>query len=291
MRPLLVRYARAVAALHAFEVESGVAQFLHQCCELPCMTGMNAVVPRRRGDQRPGIIDICPELLVGRVAPNELPLFRIVRVAIFRHPACACEQEVIASHVEQRHLDDDCVEEIGALGHGRSYQKAAVTSAHDPEVLGRGDAPLDKVLTYGNEVVEDALAILLETRAVPLRPELPAATDIRQNIHATSLKPGCAAYRAVTRSHRDFEAPVSVEKRRIGSVNSGVFRANHEVRDASAIPGGHVVLFHHDALRIEHGGHTPHLAHRAVFLGHVERSGLGKAAVREEVSVGEGRCG
>ena len=63
----------------------------------------------------------------------------------------------------------------------RADQQAAVGTALDAQVLGRGDVAGDEILGDGNEIVEVVLVLLLDGGLVPLGPELAAATDVGED--------------------------------------------------------------------------------------------------------------
>ena len=76
------------------------------------------------------------DVLVGRVGAEVGELFGVFGGAVFGGPEAADEEVLVAQHVKQRIAAPDGAEEIGALGHGRAHEQAAVGAAADGEVLG-----------------------------------------------------------------------------------------------------------------------------------------------------------
>ncbi len=129
------------------------------------------------------------------------PFVGHVRIAVFAHPRCTGQQLVVAAHVEQRHLADHRLEEVGPLHRDGADQQAAVAAAHDAEVRRRRDAPFAiEVFGDGDEVVVRALPVLLQRGFVPVGTELAAAADAGDDEDAAALEPGRAGCRRCTRA-------------------------------------------------------------------------------------------
>ena len=75
---------------------------------------------------------------------------------------------MVAAHVEQRHLRDDGPEQVGSHGQHVAHQQPAVASAHDAELVRRGDAPADQVFGDGYEVLVCSGTIRLQGRLMPI---------------------------------------------------------------------------------------------------------------------------
>ena len=123
------------AAVAAFDVlvQPGVVPLLAQPRRhLARMAGVHAVVARAGGEQhRRQPRGRVGHVLVGAVLRDPVPLRRVVRVAVFAHPAGAGQQPVVAPHVQQRHLADHGAEQLGPLQHHRADQQPAVAAALD----------------------------------------------------------------------------------------------------------------------------------------------------------------
>src|SRR2546427_6008926 len=73
------------------------------------MPGMYPVVARRRREHYRRILRPHFQVLVGRVPRDVGPVFRLVGIAVLRHPARAGEEMTVALHVEQWILNQDGV--------------------------------------------------------------------------------------------------------------------------------------------------------------------------------------
>jgi hypothetical protein len=74
------------------------------------------------------------DMMVGRVGVQPGELGGDVGVAVLGDPRAAGAELGVADHVEQGHGADDGADQLGALGHGRADQQAAVGAAVDGEV-------------------------------------------------------------------------------------------------------------------------------------------------------------
>src|SRR5436190_4197393 len=128
------RDARAVAALEVLEVHDVVALLLHLREHLARVARMDAIVTQCRPEENLRILLVLRHVLVRRVLRDELPVLRIVRIAVLAHPRGAREKLVVASHVEERDLADHGLEEVGTLRDGGADEKSALASAHDADV-------------------------------------------------------------------------------------------------------------------------------------------------------------
>src|SRR5229473_6400770 len=79
-------------------------------------------------------------------------------------------------------------------------------------------AVLDQLLRDRGEIVVDALAMLLQSRAVPLWSEFTTAANVREHEDAAALEPRCAGRAVVGRRTRDFESAVRREQRGVAAV-------------------------------------------------------------------------
>ena len=173
--------------------------------------------------------------MIGRDLSQERAFFGIVRVSILADPGCAGEQFVVAQHVEQRHLYDDCVPEFGTLGELNAHQQAAVRAALDAKAAWRCDLARDQIFGDGGEVVVDDLALRLQAGLVPGGAELAAATDVGQHIGAAALDPELTDGRRIARRHRELEAAIRVQQRRVRAVQFHALRAHDEIGNLRAV--------------------------------------------------------
>ena len=117
----------------------------------------------------------------------------------------------IGDHVDQRHLADHRAEQFGPLHHHGGDQQPAIGAAHDAQLFGRGQAALDQVRRHRREIVIGALAVGLERRVMPGRPELAAAADIGHHIDAAMGQPQPPEIGAVAGRQRNLEAAIAIE--------------------------------------------------------------------------------
>ena len=101
--------------------------------------------------------------------------------------------------------------QLGSLGQRGADQQAAVRSAGDGELRGRGGAGVDEGLRGGVEVVEDVLLAVAVPGAVPGLAFLAAAAQRRQGVDAAGADPGQRG-RAVGGVGVDAEAAVAGEQ-------------------------------------------------------------------------------
>ena len=208
------------------------------------MAGVDPVVARRGGQQHARIFLVLEDVVVRRVLADVGPLFRHVRVAVLSHPRGARQHLVIAAHVEQRHLADDGVEQVGTLHQHGARQQAAIAAAHDAQVARTGDFALDQVLRHGDEVVIRALAVFLQRRLVPAGAEFAAAADIGQHIHAALFQPRHARGAAVAWFQRHFEAAIAIQHRGVAAVQLRLLVHDGEVGYLGAVLRRRFELFH-----------------------------------------------
>ena len=175
------------------------------------------------------------EVLVGRDRLEEGALLGHVRRAIFADPGRARQQQVVAQHVEQRHLHHDRVPQVRPLVQHHAHQEAAIRAALDSEMFRRGDLLRDQVFADRNEVIIDALAVQLQARLVPVGAELAAAADVGEHIGPALLQPEAAHHGAVARRHRNLETAIAVKQGRRLAVQLDVLAVNNEVRHLRAI--------------------------------------------------------
>mmetsp|Transcript_22711 Transcript_22711/g.53957 ORF Transcript_22711/g.53957 Transcript_22711/m.53957 type:complete len:219 (-) Transcript_22711:1340-1996(-) len=201
------------------------------------MVRVHAVVAGRGGEEDGRVLDVGPDVVVGRVLLEELPVVR-VGVAVLAHPRGAREQLVEAAHVEQWHLADNGAEELGRAGQHITGEQAAVGAALAAE-LGVGGYPAsDEVLSHRLEVFVRLVAILLERRLVPTRAVLATATDVGLHVRVALFEPGRTNGGGVARGEADLKAAVAVEQRRRRAVEAHVLRGDEEVGHLRAVSRG-----------------------------------------------------
>ena len=161
-------------------------------------------------------------------------VFRVFGVAVFGGPEAAEFEALIAQHIEQRIAAPDGAEEIGALGHGRAHEQAAVGAAADGEVLGRGVVVGDEVFGGGDEVVEDVLLVLEHGGLVPGLAVFVAAAQVGQREEAALLHPP-GVFGIPAGEHGQIEAAVAGHEQARGAVAGQAFFAGDEHGDAGAV--------------------------------------------------------
>ena len=194
---------------------------------------------------------------------------------------------MVPQHVEQRHLDHDGAEQVGALGEHRAGEEPAVGPTAHRQSRGRGIALRDQPLRGGNAVVEGVLLPLQHSRLVPRLAVLPAAPQVGHRQHPAPLEP--EDQRAgERRRHADVEAAVAGEVGRIGAVERHAARMHHEHGDRRRIlrRAGH--LLHLELLRIDPRlDAAPALLHPALEIDAVDRRRIGirREAVEQLLAV------
>ena len=275
-----------MAAFRVFPVQHVVALLFHLCHHLARMAGVDPVVARRGGQQHARIFLVLEDVLVRRVLADVSPLFRHVRVAVLSHPRGARQQLVIAAHVEQRHLADDGVEQIGTLHQHGARQQAAIAAAHDAQVARTGDFALDQVLRHRNEIVIRALTVFLQCRLVPAGAEFAAAADIGQHIHAALFQPRHTGGAAVARFERHFEAAVAIQHGGVAAIELGLLVHDGEIRHPGAILRRRFELLHLVRRRVVVGGQRLDFrAFVALRRGQVQGGRVEEVRHRQEVLV------
>src|SRR5947199_6679521 len=109
-----------------------------------------------------------------------------------------------ALHIQQRVLDQHGVIELGVLGERDAHQQSTVAAAADAEVWWARHAVFDQFLGDSREVVVDALTVLFQAGAMPLRSEFATAANVGEHEDTTALQPRRAVVRAVRWSIRDI---------------------------------------------------------------------------------------
>jgi len=178
-----------VSAFDDLIVEEGLVKLFEASGEFACVHGTYAVILGRGEDERFGIVRVGVELIVGRDVGEELSFLWDGDSAVFSNPGGACGDVLVAEHVEQGNLDDDGIPHLGVLSEFDAHEEASVGAAYDAQATGRGDVAGEEVLTYGGEVLVDALAMGLESGVMPGGAELAAATYVCQDERAASFKP------------------------------------------------------------------------------------------------------
>src|SRR4051812_13356414 len=79
----------------------------------------------------------------------------------------------------------------------------AVGPPHDPKLFGRGRPALARVGAHRLEIVISMLALVLQRRVMPGRPEFAAAADIGHHIDAAMRQPQAAHIGAIARRQRN----------------------------------------------------------------------------------------
>src|SRR4029450_13162118 len=115
-------------------------------------------------------------------------------------------------------LDDDGVGEIGVQSEGSADEESTLGAAHDAQAAGGGDLARDEVSRNRREILEVVDVVLAHRGLVPGRAELAATADIGEDVRSSAGEPRGSERRAVRGDLGDFEAAVSVEKRRSGAV-------------------------------------------------------------------------
>ena len=158
---------------------------------------------------------------------------------------------MIAQHVEQRYLHDNCVPEVRALCQHHTHEQTAIRAAHDAEMLGGGHTAIDQVFGHGDEIIIDDLALGLQASLVPGGAELAAAADIGQHIRAALLQPETPANPRIGRAHGDLEAAIAIEQCRRRPVERDAVLVDDKVRDRRAITRNREMLLHLQAFSIK----------------------------------------
>jgi hypothetical protein len=144
---LLVVGRAAVAALDVLVVEDVVLLLHQQRRHLAGVAGVDAVVARRgRDDRVGGYFTPAFTLWYGEKVLDELPLLRVVGVAVLAHPARPGEERVVAAHVEQRHLADDGPKRSGRIVSMLPTSRPPLLPPWMPRCSGAGDLAPDEVL-------------------------------------------------------------------------------------------------------------------------------------------------
>src|SRR5260370_31741379 len=141
----------------------------------------------------------------------------------------------VTLHVEQRVLDHYRVVQLGMLGQGQAHQQSTVAAAADAQMLRTGHAVFNQLLCDRGEIVVDALPVLLQSRAVPLRSKLTAAANIAEDKDPTTLEPRRPGGAVIARRIGDFESAVRREQRGVAAVALHGAAVNDEERDLRAV--------------------------------------------------------
>ena len=170
-----------MAAFRILKVNHLMPLLDHASSHFAGVAGVDAVVFGVGPEKDFGIRCVGGDALVGGVLGDEGVVFWNVRVAVFGHPAGAGQQLVVAQHVDKGDGADDGVEQVGALHHDGGGEQAAIAAAADAEVGGAGEAGGDQVFGDGDEVIEDALAVLENRGLMPLRAVFAAAANVGEH--------------------------------------------------------------------------------------------------------------
>ncbi len=108
---------------------------------------------------------------------------------------------------------------------------------------------------------------------MPLRPELAAAADVGDDVHAPLLEPGRADGGSIRRAHGDLETAVAVEQRRVLAVEDEVLAGDLEIGDAGPVLRDGLVLRDGQALGVEERGELLEPLGRSAARG-ADRQGI-----------------
>ena len=172
------------------EPDVGDAHGLHPGRHLARLHGPHPVIGRGGPDEGLRVVHAVVKQVVRRERPDELPLLGHVRVAVFGDPGVAGGQLGVAAHVQQRHPAGHGAEQLRVPRQHVAHQQPAVGAAHAAEPLPGRDAARDQVPGHGREVLVRAVAVLLQRGAVPGRPVLAAAADVRHHVDAAAACAG-----------------------------------------------------------------------------------------------------
>src|ERR1041384_4684875 len=199
------------SALDVLVIEHVAPHRLHLVHHAAGVTGVDAVVARRAGEERTRILHPVPEQVIRGELLDVGPLIGLVGVAVLAHPRRAREELAVALHVEERRLAHDRAEELGILGEHVAHEQAAVRAADAAQVGGARHLARDQVTRHGAEVLVAMMAVLLDAAVVPLGTELAAAADVGHHEHAAALDPARPLHAAVIRELGNLEAAVAGE--------------------------------------------------------------------------------
>src|SRR5947208_9355517 len=157
-----------------------------------------------------------------------------------------------ALHLRRRVLDQHGVIGVGGLGERDAHQQPTVAAAADAEVWWTRHAVFAQFLGDSREVVVDALTVLFQTGAMPLRPEFAPAANVGEHEDTTALQPRRACVAAVGRSDRDLESAVPAEQLRISAVVLHASAIDDEERDSRTILRRCFQLIYYQLLRVKH---------------------------------------
>ncbi len=215
------------------------------------MARMHAIILGRRLEIDFGIRLRRIDIVIRRQLLEEGSLFGHIRIAILVHPRRARQQQVIAQHVQQRHLADNRPEQVRPLREHHAHQQPAIRAAHRAKLLLRRDLLRDHILGHRDEVVIDHLPLGLQPRLVPGRAELTAATDVRHHIDAALLQPQLAHRARIARRLAHLETAIAIDQRRVRTVVLDVLFPHDEVRHFRSILRCGVELVDHHARCVE----------------------------------------
>jgi hypothetical protein len=137
--------------------------------------------------------------------------------------------------------------------HHIPHEQTTIRATLDSQASWLGNVALEKVLSDRCEVFVATQAIILQGCLMPSRPVLATTTDVRHNIDATLSQPSPAGPRVVAGLQRDLKAAVSIEQRRVGSIQFQAFLGDHEVRDLRSVFARREMLGDFQAARIKKG--------------------------------------
>src|SRR5215469_18636362 len=152
---------------------------------------------------------------------------------------------LIPQHIQQRHLDYDCLPHLRMLRELHTHQQSAVRCAFDTKVLRRSELPRHQIQGNRVEVVVDPLPLRLEARIVPCRSELSATTNICQHKRTAAFQPQLAHYSVVARRIRNLEPPIGRQQSWPAAVHFDVDAMDHEVWHLCSVLRCRLKLLYH----------------------------------------------
>ena len=250
---------------------------------------MDARVILARGEHHRGIVASLHHVVIGGIRPQPLELLRVFARAVFRHPEPGHQELVVTEHVQEWNGADRRRPEFGSLRDRDAGEQAAIGPAHDDQLCRGGQAVLEQCFGARVEVVIDVLLRFQHPRPMPRLAEFAAAAKIRDHVDPARIVEG-EVRRDEPRGHRDVEAAVAVEERRMGTTGVEVLAMDDEHRDLRAVLRGRVNAADDDRLGVDGRlGSGPDRAERSRHhIAFVDRARFVVARVTHE---GPGRVG
>ena len=274
------RLARAVASvgLDADQDRVGTGMGgLQAGGKLEAVCRDHAVVVVGRGDHCGGVVRAVFEVVERGVAVEVVEVdLGAVRAAVFRNPAPADRELVVAEHVHHAHRREGHARQLRTLCHGGAHKESAVGAAGDGQaVIGRVSF-CDQVFACGDEVVEYVLLLQQHAALVPILTELAAAAQVGHGVDAALFEQDDVGGREA-RGQGDVEPAVSIQHRWALAVHLKALLVDDEHGDHGAVFGGveHLLAFVSGRVEVDVG----HIERGALACGHViaeNGSGIGE---------------